>query len=368
MSIMSLNDIKRLQALRAEPSITIILPTHKTIRGTMPERNADPIEVKNALKEAEELLIKKFGKDKAVEFDKLLDDVGTRIDYSKTLDSLVLFISKDISEIYYLPIKLKRLVDISDRFVLEGLIRAFELSPVYWVLELSKNSARLFSAAKDQLKEMTVTAEKNQKETGFPFKWHYDITNDEKRLAVGTGYLDAKYLTDMEKEFMRDIDKRLEDYLAGNDLPLVLLGIAPNVALFKEVSKHKSRVIGEADGDWVHPAGKDMIAQKAWQVMQEYLEESNQAILEMIDDATSQKKFVSGLDAVLKAAQNGQVRILVLEDDAANSSNSNNLNVDSVNKIENLIDLVFEKDGKVSFVPNGLLDKDNKICAVLRYK
>lgn len=367
MSVLTLEKIKALEKLTSDPSITVVVPTNRL----MPERQQDPIAVKNAMKEAADKLLSKYNEKEIFYLIKKLDEAGQQIDYAMTLDSLVFFISKEITLIYYLPFKLKQKVTIGNTFDTQQLLSALRKSPSYWVLAISHKPTRLFNVVHDSVDEITETAEKAQKEIGFPFVWHFDVTSDRELLAVGTGDRDSRYLSDIDREFMQDIDKRLDNYLLDNDLPLILLGTVKNISYFKEISKHKNRIIGSKDGDYA-TAKLEQIAKDSWSVMQQYLKDEQKAAMQLIDEAHSQKKLATGIDDVLGVAQAGQIRILVLEEDAELSANASQNKYNSHEKnldvTDFLIDTVYQKDGKVIFVPNNSLEEFGKVCAILRYK
>lgn len=366
MSKLTLEDIRSLEKMVSDPSVTIIVPTNRL----MPDRQKDPISVKNAMKEAADKLLAKYSKDQAIQLIEQLDELGQKVEYAKTLDCLVFLLNRDFSAIYYLPFKLNQKVTIDKTFDTQQLIRGFRQSPQYWVLAVSHKPARLFSCVKDSCVEMTESAEKEQKEIAFPFYWYYDVTSDRELLAVGTGDLSAKYLTERDREFMRDVDKRLDNFLFDNDYPLVLLGTIENISNFKEVSKHKDRVVGSREGDY-SSAELNKVEKDALSVMSEYLKNEQKAVLNLIDEANSQKKLSTGIQDVLSIAKLGQVRLLVLEENAQFDLKLNQplLGIEeSDNLVDYLLDEVYAKDGKVAFVSEGELEHFGKVCAILRYR
>ena len=116
-----------------------------------------------------------------------------------------------------------------------------------------------------------------------------------------------------------------------------------------------------------------------WLPVKKKLDEARQKIFERLDNAIRLKKFVSGIDEVWQTAQQGKGDTLVVEEDyhvsAKVDSNTQYLILtdtkDQAGVMEDAVDEVIEKviakGGKVVFVNNGSLEKYSRIAMILRY-
>ncbi|WP_322496885.1 hypothetical protein [Chloroflexus sp.] len=83
---MNINDVKLLQSIRSDPSLTITLPTHRT----SPDNKQDPIRVKNLVTAAANRLTDTYGKRAVEPILRRLEALAGDIDYRYTLDGLAI--------------------------------------------------------------------------------------------------------------------------------------------------------------------------------------------------------------------------------------------------------------------------------------
>ena len=119
---------KKLQALTTEkntPCVTISLNTHRT----HPDNTQDIVQLKNLLHEAEERVIKEFGKRPVSELLEKISNMESEIDVNYNLDSLHIYLSNDTKEIIRSTWKTNQDgVHIADTFDLRSLIKSYNRS------------------------------------------------------------------------------------------------------------------------------------------------------------------------------------------------------------------------------------------------
>jgi len=372
---MTRKDLEKLQVVSGYPCITIYIPTHRT----MPERQKDRIKVKDMIGKAVDLLLKEFSKEDIMPFVSVLDKMGEDIDYTKLLDGIAIFMNNDIAELYLLPFTIKEDVTIGNHFTLSAIYGALNQSPHYWVLALCRKGTRLFEGYRDDLKEVIDSPEEQNLQQGFPFTWQWEVTSDRTLCAVSRGDRDASYKTRSQELFMRQVDEALCKHLNKDDSPLIILGTIENNSEFKKVSKHTARIIGQSHGSYEESTSKE-IGKAAWPIMQAYLEKTCEIALKSFMEKLATGKAIFGIDDVWKAAQEGRIHTVLVEEDFQvlrdpKLTDPYKLKIEEVtfnreakyDAVEQVLDAVFNTRGRIMFVPKDSLSDYGRIGAIIRY-
>lgn len=371
---MTSHDIKELQKISGYPCVSIFIPTHRT----MPERLKDPVKIKDLVGQAVDRLLKEFPKKDVESFAENLDKIIENIDYTKLLDGLAIFINKDIAQIYTLPFPIKEKVVIDDSFSLRDIIYVFNRSPHYWALILHAKQARLFEGARNSLIEVKDPAELREKQEGFPFDWPWEVTNDKKYEAFIMGEIGDRYLLDQQVHMFKKIDNLLEKHIGKTDWPCVLLTTHDNFSNFMDDTKQADRIVAQGK---VNPhAENGDLAKTAWKLMEEYIKEERQDSLKLLEDAISRSHYAFGLNQVWRMAYEGRIHTLLVEEnynvpgkiiteDPSKIVIYEKTEIPKVHDdlIDQLIESVLSKKGRVIFVEPGTLKEYEKIAAILRY-
>jgi hypothetical protein len=242
---MNLHDVHELQDIHTYPCLTITLPTHRT----SPDNKQDPIRVKNLVTQGTNRLLDEFSKREVAP---LLDRLGglvEGIDYQYTLDGLMLAVNRDIAREYVLPFTLSERVVVDDTFFTRDLVHAFNRARRYWVLSLSEQPTRLYSATREDLEEVTTG--------GFPMR-HRGPGGD-TALPGGIGVNTSAYRDDRHRQFFREVDKAFRAFMAEDPLPLALAGVDRYLAFFGEVAGGDgtiATILGNLDHLSAHDLGR----------------------------------------------------------------------------------------------------------------
>ena len=372
---MTRKELERLQSITGYPCITIYIPTHRT----MPERQKDRIMVKDMVGKAVDLLLKEFSKEDIMAFVSVLDKMGEDIDYTKLLDGIAIFVNKDLAELYLLPFPVKERVTIGNHFALTDIYGALNESPHYWVLALCRKGTRLFEGYREDLKEVIDTPKEQNNQQGFPFTWQWEVTSDRTLGAVSRGDRDAAYITRLQELFMHQVDEALCKHLNKDDSPLIILGTIENCSEFKKVSKHNPRIIAQCKGEYAECTPHE-IATAAWPIMQKCLAQNCDVAIKSFIEQLATGKAIFGIDDVWKAAQEGRIHRVLVEEDfhvlrdpeltdpSKLKMKEATFNLEAkYDAVEQVLDAVFKTRGKTIFVPKDSLSDYGRIGAILRY-
>ncbi len=361
---MNRGEVKLLQQINGYPAVTITLPTHRT----SPENQQDPIRVKNLVDQATKRLLEEFNKREIAPLLDRLDKLAEGIDYRHTLDGLALFANHNVARAVQLPFTLGENVNIGKTFLTRNLVFAMNRTPRYWTLVLSEKPTRLYESNRDVLIEV--------QEGGFPIT--HEGPGGEQSLPGGFGIEKTTDRDEFHRKFFRQIDATLKPFLADDPLPMVVVGVDRFLAFFNEVTDHKDTILAVLQGSHDKTSPSEL-AKLVWPLAKESLAKQRQKVFEELDKAVGEKKVASAISEVWLSASEGRGSLLLVEEDfhfparldetgrhitPAKDATAPGVIDDAV---DDIIETVLIKQGRVVFVENGQLETHQRIALILRY-
>ena len=358
---MNRQDILELQRHRSDPSLSILLPTHRT----SPDNKRDPILLKNLVTEASDRLVERLGKRDAAPMIRELEAQVAAVDLRRTLDGMAIFVNAEHAGVYLLPVPLSPRVVIDDTFATRDLVFAMNRSPRYWVLALSERPTRLFEGVRDTLVEV--------RDGGFPMV--HENPEAEEPLPEMTER--SKLEQAWHRQFFRAVDQALAAFTKADPLPVCVVGVERWLAYFKTVTGHKDIAVtltGNHDQTPPHE-----LAKLTWPAVSDALASRRRRALDTLDAAIGAQRFASGLGEAWRRAQEGRGQLLLVErnyhqaarfDEAGNQLHllaADDPGVNMADAVDNLIELVLAKQGDVVFVDDGALEGHGRVALTLRY-
>ena len=361
---MNRHDVHLLQQISGYPSLTITLPTHRTT----PENKQDPIRVRNLVNEATRRLLEEFSKREIEPVLDQLEQLVRDINYSYTLDGLVLCVNRSFARAFFLPFSLKERIMIDETFATRDLVFAINRTPRYWTLVLSEKPTRLFDSTRDTLIEI--------QEGGFPMI--HEGPGGEQPLPGGAGVQKSAYRDERHRQFFRQVDAALKPFLVEDPLPVAIVGVDRYLAFFNEVTSQKNAILTAVTGSH-DKTSPHKLGELVWPLVKASFAEQRKMVLSELDKAIGERKVVSTISEVWRLANEGRGRILLVEEDfhfpgrvdktgmhltAADDPTGPDVLDDAVDEI---IETVLSKQGQVVFIDNGKLEAHQRIALILRY-
>lgn len=367
-------DLLKMQKEKGQICVSVIVPTHKL----SPERRADKPEVDKALENARQFLQFKYEESEIKPLLKSLDELYKSIDFNHNPEGLGLYVSPNIKLLVQFPFPVEEKVMVGDNFELRDLVYKMNYSKPYFVLLLTEKEIKLFEGTWNILNEIN--------DNNFPkeYKEEY-IYNPPSRGTPAAGYA---HVRNVEKEksalkdirfrdFFREVDESLNDYPV-NDIPLILLGTEKELALFGDLLAHKKKIISKIDRsfNYTHPIG---LATIAWPAMRSHLDNETTELIKQFIEKIGEHHGIHGVEEVWKAVQEGRGLKLLVEKDFRQPGflvkdayrlfirppqNAHRILADAV---DDIIEMMLEKNGQVFFTDNGLLKDYQHIALITRY-
>jgi len=373
---MNKRDIQFLQSFHTYPSVSIFVRTHRH----MPDREKDPIKVKNAVEDAKNRLLQEYSRSEVSDLFERMDTVAASLDYKHMLDGLAIYVNAEWSGVYHLPFPVEDRVTIENGFVTRDLVRTLNRLPRYWVLALGAKPTRLYYGVGDSLTEVTEpdTDHIGTLQDGFPYEYT-GSDRDSVIMAIDKGHKDADHHDAHISNFFRKVDELLHQFMSVEPLPLILVGEDRNRSYFTHVSQHTQHIVGTVSGDYGREP-KRVLEERVWNETQEHLKHTRHTKLDAFHEAIGSGHHIFGLHDVWWTARQGRVQDLLVEENysvpgVVNPDNPDDLIIyddhETPGITDDLVDLLIEKvldkGGTVTFVEKGALHDYNHIAAILRY-
>jgi hypothetical protein len=368
---MNLQDLRALQDVHGYPCLTITLPTHRT----HPDNRQDPIRVKQLVKQATDRLNREFSRRESGALLARLDELVGHIDYEHARDGLVLAVNADMACEYMVPFALAERVVVDETFFTRDLVRASTRTYRYWVLSLSEKSTRLFEGTREDLDEITTG--------GFPMV-HTGPggeaplpRGDGESISRHRGVNISRHRDERHRQFFRAVDQALRPFVAADPLPVALVGVDRYLAFFQEVSSRLD-IIASVRGNYDQLTAHDL-GRVVWPAVADAFATRRREVLDRLEQAFSERRAAFTLDEVWHLASLGQGETLVVEDgyhQPARVAENGRLDLDVRDPtapgvlddaVDELIETVLAKGGRVVFVEDGALSARGRIALILRY-
>lgn len=367
-------DLLTLQKAKGNICISIIVPTHRT----SPDRRVDKSEVENAIDKAKQLLQFKYPEKDVKSLLQSLDDKLNEIDFMHNTEGIGIYISPGVKLLVHFPFPVTEKIMVDDNFEIRDLLYKINYDQPYYVLLLTENKARLFDGSWNDLSEI--------EEDHWPMKYEDEYIYS--KPARSTSFAGHSHVKSFEKDkresekirlrsFYLELDKRLDTYL-GKDTSLIVLAPEREGSLFENVSKHKKNIIQKIHGSYNYENLKS-ISDIVWTAMHEHLQNERKELLNEFKETMGEHRSISGIQDIWEAAKEGKAFKLLVEKDyrcpGFVTTNDYNLYLRPpkvIHKIlpdavDELIETVLQKNGKVYFTDNELLKDYGHIALITRY-
>ncbi len=360
------NELKQLKGANSFPCISIIIPTQRKF----PQSKQNETMIKNQIREIKNILQKKLDKKEAEEYLAKIQALEKHVDYNHPLDSLCLFVSKDISKEISLPFQAKETATVDSSFQIRDIVYTLNRSFSYTVLLLSEKNLRIFHGLDDKVSEF------------FPKDLPKSVEEyidgplmDDNRYS----YQDAKIFNNNATEkFFMDIDKFLKTHL-GEQKNLVLMGVTDHIAEFTKLSKNKEKIYLTIEGNYDHFKEHE-ISELVRPKIIEKIDAEKEEVLNELGNAVSNGKYSSGLTQVWRDVASQKAHILLVEKNYAEPARkgedefiiyTDKIDPNSSEYISDAVDDIIEKmvenNGRVCFVDEGKLETHQKIAVITKY-
>ena len=346
-------EIDRLLTATARHCVTIYLPTHRLTQ----ESAQDRLVLRDLTRQAVEQLqaVGAAADDISAIEDNLMhlveDDDDFWVDQA---DSLAIFASPDRFETHRLPNQLSAVVEVSDRFHIQPLLRAVTFPHAAWILAVSQGAVRLLELG-------PVGSPQEVKVEGLP-KDAWESSGNKVHRA-------------REAAYARKVDTALRSVLTGSNLPLILAASQPMAALYRSVNTYP-HLVAEREHGSPDTTSDAELADAARAILDGYYADQLRALATEFDEYRSQGRTAVDLSDIARLATLGAVDTVLVDIDASVPGSIDEAGVvtfddadDAVNYgiLDEIARRVLLTGGNVLAVRAGDLPAEGPAAALLRY-
>jgi hypothetical protein len=323
MPLLLREELKGLLENPQDPSLSIFAPMVQA----GPETRQNPVRIKNLLRQAEEKLI-----DLGMRGNEVSDFLAPARNLVKDASywqqqatALVIFRNPTLFKAYRLPLDVEDLVVVGSTFHIKPLLPLLANDGRFFILAVSENEARLYSATRHNISEVHVEdmpkslAEVLKFDIIEPRPQFHSIAAGETLTArPGAAPTRAGWLQghgepkDLAKEhierYFRDIDRALRDVLQNERAPLVLAGVRYFLPIYQQVNSYPHLMNEIVEGN-PERNRKSLLElhREAWKIVEPVFKKRQEESADLCRMAINRGKGSKDISEVLPAAFNSRV-------------------------------------------------------------
>jgi hypothetical protein len=314
-------DLQMLADTTARWCVSLYLPTHRTGNDT----RQDPIRLKNLLGRAEEELLAlgvrgPGARELLAAGRRLLEDA---VFWTHQQEGLALFLAPALDRTLRLPIPVKEVAVVADRFHLKPLLPLLGEDGSFYVLALSQNEVRVFRGSRHTVQEIPA---KN-----LPASLADALKFDDPELSLqhhAAGHEGAAGETifhghgaateEHKKRLLRyfqQIDRGLQELLGNDRAPLVLAGVDYYLPIYREANTYPNLAEENLPGN-PEPFRPEELQARAWELLRPRFEAARDRAEARFREWRGTGRTADAVAEVVLAARDGRIDTLFVANDA----------------------------------------------------
>lgn len=300
--------------------VSVFVPTRRRGHDTA----GDALKLKNLLDDAEKALAEDGMRRPDIE--ELLRPARElqhdAMAWSHMSDGLVLFLSPGWATVYRLPIQVPALAAVGDRFVITPFLRLLGGQEQYLLLTLSQERIRLLEGNRLTVEEIELDdVPTSLSDVIEPFEPRSDTMarslgrgRGGPAVFFGHGTVDGKLKSELLTTFMRHVAEGLSQVLQGRDLPMIVAGLAPTVAAYRQVASYPHIVAEHLE---INPEEFTDVElhERSWPIIRKLRNEAREESLGQLRALLGTGKASTNPAVIDQAASEGRIAELLVADE-----------------------------------------------------
>lgn len=314
MDLFNRAELRRLAELQDDVCISLFMPTFRNESNWSQNKTR----LKNLLSEARDQLREQDYREDDI--NEILADARQLLDRpgfwrQNVGDGLAVFITSDTTDLFRLPLNFDEVAVVGDRFHLKPLFPLIAANNRFYLLALSQNDVRLYQGTHQSISEVTtaeipsgiVDAITQYEDPEAQLQLH--IQNRASQ-ADGSSRMDASHHghgggdaddmsgepQDQLKRFLRKVDESVSDYIGGEEVPLVLAGVAEYLPLYRDVNNYLHLIEDEIVAGNPESVNVDQLHEKAWTIVEPIFREAEEEEVDRFEELYYQDEDMASDD------------------------------------------------------------------------
>lgn len=304
---------------RPELHVSMFIPTHASGAGTQ----TDPIRWKNLVARVEQLLVDRGWREPEIAdllapARELRDD---RLAWNYMSDGLAMFLRPGWHRMFRVPAGVPEVATVGDRFVVGPLLRIVTGDSHFLLLTLSQRNVRLLEGSLQRVEELELTdVPTSLRDVIEPPEARSDtlaipLRSGSRGGGVAVFYGHGAAGDDIKqiqvRDFFRQVADGLGDYLTGQTLPMVLVGLDETLSLYREVNGYPN-VIEDAVRQNPDQLSAEELHAAAWPLVERGLVDQRDEAVSRFEERHGTGLASSNPAKIEEAASQGRVETLFL--------------------------------------------------------
>jgi hypothetical protein len=362
------------------PCISIYQPTHRH----HPDNQQDSIRYKNLVRVVERSLEQKYSNshDLLAPVRALIADAPF---WNHTLDGFAALAAPGFCRIFHFHRPVRELAIVADSFHVKPLLRVVQSGDRYYVLCVTRQSARIFEGNRDALDELDSAAFRTDVEPA-PGDRRTEPHLTVASYGTGTkgpgpmyhGHGSRKDEVDADTErYFRAVDRAtIAHFSKHSDLPLVLAALPEHQVVFRGLSRNPALQPVGVQGDPESMSAEEL-RDAAWRAVEPQYLSRLAALSDAFTAGVAHQKATSDLADAALATIEGRVSHLLVEADRVRPGHIDTRTglisdapIDDPttgDMLDDLAEAVLSTGGDVVVVPKERMPSPSGLAAILRY-
>jgi hypothetical protein len=307
---------------RGQPGthVSLFIPTHRFGSGIQ----ADRIRWRNLLTAAESVLSDRGLR--APDITELLAPARALHDdgaaWQHMSDGLALFMRPGWHRAFRVPVDVPSVGTVGEHFVIGPLLRLVSGDRHFLVLALSQREVRLLEGSLQHIEELELrdvptslrqVIEPTEPRSATMARLTSSTVGGHPGRAVfyGHGAADEHFKKDEVRRFIGQVAEGLRNYLAGQDLPMVPVGLDYLVALYREANAYQ-HLTGEAVLVNPDQLSEAELHAAAWPIVSDILDRQARSAVESFEELHGTGRASNDPQVIEAAARDGRVETLLV--------------------------------------------------------
>lgn len=362
--------------------VSLYQTTHKS----RPENMQDPIRFKNLVQTIENSLEKDFSNEEIKSIMKPFNDIAAdKVFWNNVTEGLAILANKDNCVVYKLNREVEELAIVANNFHIKPLIRNFQSADNYHILGITRYDFNIYEGNRYGI-EMIELDEDTPKTLIEVLGDEYTDPHLESGRysggATGTpafhGHGGRKDEIEVDTErYFRYIDKFISDNFSTEmKLPLILVALDEHQGEFRNLSKNDYLLDEKVSKD-PEALPKEEIRELSWEAMEPIYIQKTKDLVERYGFQRSKFLGTDDLSEVARAALEGKIDTLMIEDGKIEAGRINRKNGEIErgqlddprfgDVIDDIGELALKSQAEVVVLPKDRMPSTTGIAAIFRY-
>ncbi len=385
MDLLTKADLEQLaERDESEPRVSLFVPTHAFGSATQ----TDPIRWKNLVNRVEQVLRGRGMR--APDVADLLSPASQLLDDHRAWrymsDGLAMFLRPGWHRVFRVPVAVPDVATVGDRFVVGPLLRTVTADSHFLLLTVSQRRVRLLEGSRQRVEELElgevptdlrdVIEPPEPRSDTITFPVSSGSRGGGAAVFYGHGTADDDFKQNQVRSFLRLVADGLRDYLTGQSLPMVLVGLDEMLSLYREMNGYP-HVVDDAVRQNPDELSAEELHAAAWPLVESTLTDERAVEVARFEELHGTGRAVTDPAKIEEAARHGRVDTLFLAtepwcwEQLGGDSPVVELGVDDAFAHCELLDRAavdaLSAGGQVFAVPGAEVPGGGDIAAVLRY-